>query len=137
MAIGDINGDALPDLAVSFPGQGVWIRWNMGGWTLLERQESKGLTFANLDGDPYQKWLILNIPSGIWGWKYVGQGSWSRLHHVQASMLAASDVDRSGSLDLIISFPGSGIWLWRAGSGYVPLHSFNPETFVTGLIDSN
>ena len=135
MAIGDIDGNGIADLALGFLGKGVWIRYDSGAWSLLDPGDSAGLTFANVDGDPFQRWLILNSPDGVWAWKDAGQGIWLRLHTQRASLLVSSDLDRDGWLDLIISFPGYGIWLWSQTAGYVPLHPFKPDAIVTGLID--
>ena len=135
MAIGDIDGNGIADLALGFLGKGVWIRYDSGAWSLLDPGDSAGLTFANVDGDPFQRWLILNSPDGVWAWKDVGQGNWWRLHTQRASLLVSSDFDRDGWLDLAISFPGYGIWLWSQTAGYVQLHPFRPDAIVTGLID--
>jgi hypothetical protein len=54
---------------------------------------------------------------------------WSQLNVRSPSHLAAGDIDGNGQSDLIVDFPGFGVWIWSNNAAWI---SLNPHQ-VTGI----
>jgi enediyne biosynthesis protein E4 len=115
LAIGDIDGDSLPDIYVcSLQGPNALFR-NKGGWR-FERldpgaaacadQLSTGATFADVDGDRDLDLLVNGIAAGTRLFLNDGTGRWVESTHAglsrtnSATSMALADIDRDGDLDL-------------------------------------
>ena len=49
--------------------------------------------------------------------------------------MAVGDLDNNGKDDLILSFPGYGIWSWRNNTNWQQLHPFDALKLAVGDID--
>ena len=50
--------------------------------------------------------------------------------------MATGDLDGDGRDDVIIDFPGGGIWIWRNNGIWAQLHGFNSSFFAVGHLDA-
>ena len=48
-----------------------------------------------------------------------------------------ADIDGSGKADVVLSFPGYGIWAWMNNAGWTLLHPANPEGITSGDVNGN
>ena len=60
-----------------------------------------------------------------------------RLHTSDAALMIAADIDGSGRDEVIISFPGFGVWAWMNNESWRQLHARNPEGMAAGNLDGN
>jgi hypothetical protein len=60
-----------------------------------------------------------------------------QLHALNASAMATVDLDANGQDDVILSFPGLGLWSWMNNAGYAPLHPLDADTAAGGRFDDN
>lgn len=68
---------------------------------------------------------------------YLNNTSWVQLHVFHASWLATGDLDGNGRADVILGFPGLGLWALKNLNAWTPLHSITPEAFVSGQISGS
>jgi hypothetical protein len=150
VAVGDLNGNGRPDLAVAnsgattvsvlsntttpfansattevgqFGGQGVWeFNRAHNTWTQLTPANASRLA-ADSHGD-----VAAAFPGyGVWlyrpttGWKQIGTGS--------AALLV---MDAAG--DVAGSFPGYGVWLYRPAIGFRQIATADASTLATSAL---
>jgi hypothetical protein len=74
-------------------------------------------------------------------WSYVDAGgaspAWQQLHGLSPTRLARGDLDGNGRTDLIVTFPGYGVWAFMNNTSFVQLHSFDAGAIETGDLDGN
>lgn len=64
--------------------------------------------------------------------------TWQPLHPLTAGTIATGDLDNNGEADVLIDFPGFGLWVYRNnGENWEQLHPFSPELVTTGNIDND
>jgi len=51
--------------------------------------------------------------------------------------MAVGDVDGNGQKDVVLDFPGAGIWMWRNNVTWSQLHSLRAAHMVTADLDGN
>lgn len=119
LAVGDFDGDALPDLFVCGLESPSRLFRNLGGWRFREVTAEAGLppalgrtrgaVFADLDGDGHDDLLVSTALEGVRCFRNVG-GRFAETT-VEAglrgdsgsSTLALADVDGNGTLDLYVA----------------------------------
>ena len=71
-------------------------------------------------------------------WLYDGDNDqWSQLHPFDASHLAAADLNGDGGEDVIVDFPGYGLWVLYGGSTWAQLNPRDVSALVTADLDGN
>ena len=111
----------LDDVAVDFGGAfGVWGLFNNGPSASLhgEALGATPTTLATLGG----------VTSGQ---------IYAQIHPASPEAMATGDVDGSGQDDMILDFPGAGVWIWLNNSAWVQLHPARPTQMTTGDLDGN
>jgi hypothetical protein len=83
----------------------------------------------------------LAIDFGVPGlWLYGAGGGapvWRPLHHLSPSLLRTGDLDGNGLTDLVLDFPGYGLWGFVNNTTWQPLHPFDATAVETGDLDRN
>ena len=67
----------------------------------------------------------------------MNNSTWVQLHAANASTMAIQDLDADGRDDVILDFPGYGVWLWMNNAGYAQLHPLDAEALTAGRFDDN
>ena len=62
---------------------------------------------------------------------------WSKLHGLNPTRMAMGDVDGSGAADLIVDFPGYGVWIWSNNASWIQLHPSDVTDIAVGDLDGN
>ena len=71
-------------------------------------------------------------------WSYANKTLWSQIHPLNASHLAAGDVDGNGRSDLIVDFGSQfGIWILMNGTSWSQVHTLTSTNVLTADLDSN
>jgi len=115
VALGDVDGDGLPDIYLcSLQGPNRLYR-NLGNWHFEEMvigdaacadQLSTGAAFADVDGDGDRDLLVNGIAAGTRLFLNDGKGKWTEAKDcglsrtASATSLALADIDGDGDLDL-------------------------------------
>jgi LmbE family N-acetylglucosaminyl deacetylase len=134
---------ALPTTGVGLPvtfalKTVTWVRFTVtaatGSATGLAEMEAYGPSAGGADvaidfGPAEGLWLSRN-PGG-------SMPQWSQLHDLSPTHMAMGDVDGTGRADLIVDFPGYGVWIWSTDSGWRPLHPFDVTDIAVGDLDGN
>jgi len=120
LSVGDLNGDAYPDLAANhFPGRKISILMNNGDGTFGEALDYEAefgpryITIADLNGDTYAD-LVVPSESGMMS-VYFNNGDGSFQERVVYDiggtpfLAAAVDLDQDTALDLLVSPSGRGM----------------------------
>jgi len=119
VALGDVDGDELPDLYLCALDSPNALYRNLGNWrfqditaasgTACADQASTGATFADVDGDRDLDLLVNGIARGSRLFLNDGKGrfseatdAWGLRSNAGATSFALADVDGDGSLDLYV-----------------------------------
>ena len=88
--------------------------------------------------------IVLDFGPGVGLWVRTNQGprthqppSWQLLHSLSPSAMATGRLDANPAEDLIVTFPGSGVWIWMNNSTWVPLHGLDAAIIVTTDLNGN
>jgi hypothetical protein len=82
--------------------------------------------------------LAIDFGAGYGLWSYYDNGaSWLQLHGFSPSLLRSGDLDGNGLADLVVNFPGYGVWAFMNNSSWSQLHSFDAADIRTGDLDGN
>lgn len=78
-------------------------------------------------------------PSGTWlHANAVAPGpGWLPVHHANPSKMMAVDVDGNDLADLVVEFPGAGIWLLSDSTVWTSVHFLNSSDMAVGDLDGN
>jgi hypothetical protein len=127
-------------LAIDFgPGIGVWLWVEHAFWMPLHSLSPTAMVAADFNGDGDQEAGVFNFPGyGLWIFDSESgeNGEWHLLHGLSASHLAVANLDGAGGQEVIVDFPGAGLWAYGAGS-WSQLHGLNVTSVVTGDLDGN
>ena len=81
------------DVLVTFPGQGLWQKLNLGGWSKLNNNAPDELLSADVDGSG-QDYIIGKFGSTVGGiFVKRNGGAWAKLHNTSPDSLAAGNLD--------------------------------------------
>ena len=118
-AVGTILNDdviRMGDIAADFGDLGLWVLYN---GTPLSVGDDDGFVDGFKDDD-------------------LAEDQWGQIHPLSPAHLASGDIDGNGQDDLIVDFPGFGVWIWQNNSGpWRLLHPFNVSDVQTGDFDGN
>ena len=62
----------------------------------------------------------------------LGYSAGVQLHQQSPTHMAVGDVDGDGTVELIVDFPGFGVWTWSSTSGWLQLHALNVSGIAVG-----
>ena len=65
----------------------------------------------------------------------MNNSSWVQIHPMEATQMTTADLDGNGRADLLLNFPGYGIWVLMNNSNWVQLNQLNAEAIVAGHVD--
>ncbi len=117
VALGDVDGDGIPDVFLGgLAGRSALFR-NLGGWKFEDVTASSGLafgtidvtgaSFADIDGDGHLDLVVNTLGAGTWIFANDGHGHFAKravLNPGRAGMsVAIADVDGDGLLDLYVA----------------------------------
>lgn len=118
VALGDIDGDGLPDIYLCSLGATNRLYHNLGNWHFEELaigpaacagQFSTAAVFADLDGDGDLDLLVNGIGTGTRLFLNDGNGHWTEASDsglsrtASATSMALADIDGDGDLDLYVA----------------------------------
>ena len=63
--------------------------------------------------------------------------TWAQLNPRDVSLLVTADLDANGSKDLIMNFPGFGLWSYRIGVGWSQVNTRDATRLAAGDLDGN
>ena len=121
---GDLDGNGIDEVIADFgAGIGIWIRWNGATWCQLHSLTASSMVTGDLDNNGRLE-VIVDFPG-------VGH-----LHLLERDVVVEARTTRTrrrcsianidgGGKDLVLDFPGSGIWILRNAQLVVP--SAQPE----------
>ena len=111
-----VSDDVVADFGSSF---GVWGLYNNG-------------PSAPLDAGPLESTLTV-----IGSAELARAPLFAQIHALSPEEMATGDVDGSGQADLILDFPGAGVWILLDNTSWIQLHTANVTAITTGDIDGN
>lgn len=120
VAIGDVDGDGLPDIYLTANQGSNALYRNRGGWRFtditatagvaLAGRHSTGAVFADVDGDGHLDLLVSTLGGGVVLLKNDGHGVFTEqttqaglTGHAGSMTMTLSDVDGDGHLDLYVA----------------------------------
>ncbi len=127
MVATDIDSDGQDELAVSFPGMGLYI-WDGAGWSRINDVPEKMIEFNN--------GLMLDFGSG-WGlFRYTEANGCTPLNNNDPDIMVAADIDGDGQDELAVSFVGlttpsmDGMYIWDEENGWSKINDTAPEGMI-------
>jgi extracellular elastinolytic metalloproteinase len=138
MATGDIDGNGRADLVLNFPGMGLWVWANGTNWMQAHPFNPSEVVLGDLDGNGLDEIIADFYGFGVYA-LYNSGTVWQRIFYLNAAGLAVGNLDNDpGHRDeLLINFPGAGLWAWTNNSYWVAVHPSNVSSMQTGDIDGN
>jgi extracellular elastinolytic metalloproteinase len=133
----NLDGNEAADLAVVFPGFGLYLLMNGTTWVGLHYLEPAHVAAGDLDGNGIDELAISFPGNGLWIW--ANNASWLNLHWLNPLSIAMGNVDSDPQhrSDLIVSFPDAGMWIWKNHAGWHPIHAGRATRMITGDLDGN
>jgi sugar lactone lactonase YvrE len=124
------------------PGVGVWIYLRGGDgsefWFQIHYLSPDLMVGVDFDGDDNGE-----IEGGVFSFPGAGlwlldgeSGNWTQLHAQNPSHIVAANIDGLGGDELIMDFPGFGLWAYANGS-WSSLHPFDVSQMTTADLDGN
>ena len=121
VALGDVNGDGLPDIFLAAIAGPNALYLNQGGWKFEERGEEAGVTaperhttgavLVDIDGDADLDLLLTSLGGGAEAFVNDGSGRFTEVsdslglaHPGGATSMALADVDGDQDLDLYVGY---------------------------------
>jgi DNA-binding beta-propeller fold protein YncE len=141
-AILRIHGeDGADALIIDFgPGIGVWFWGKEDGqefWFQLHTQSPAAMVGVDFDGDGETDSGVFDFP-GQGLWLFDGNsGQWSQLHTSSALHLAAADLNGDGGEEVIVDFPGYGLWVRYGNGTWAQFHQRDVTSIVIADLDGN
>jgi len=138
LSISDGDQDAL---IIDFgPGIGVWFYGREGDgsefWFQIHSQSPDAMVGLDLDGDGEVETGVFSFP-GQGLWLFDGDnGTWTKLHVQNPSHMVAANIDGLGGDELVIDFPGYGLWIYANGS-WTSLHPSDVSLMTAADLDGN
>jgi hypothetical protein len=122
MTEADVDSDGIMELAVYFPGYGIYI-WDNGVW---------GSRIASAVPEAIVKiGNRIAVDFGSAGlYTYSTTENWSRISGSNPTIMTEADVDSDGVMELAVYFPGYGIYIWDNGVWGSSIASAVPENLV-------
>jgi hypothetical protein len=75
--------------------------------------------------------------SGLWvRSNHAGNGQWTQIHAGSPAQMARGDIDGTGFVSVIATFPGNGVWIWRQ-TGWSKLHPLDASRIISADLDGN
>jgi hypothetical protein len=140
MATGDVDNDGRDNVAVDFesPGSGVYVRFDEF-WTPYSGH-ARQLTIANVDGVGGDD-LVVDIADAFFdGIMLIRPGTFllPLAHRLHASALIGADLDGDGQDDIIATFAGYGVWVYKYGTNtWTLVHPFDGSSLAAGDLDGD
>ncbi len=135
----DGNRDGL---VIDFgPGVGlwVWLREADGSefWSQINTLSPTAMVGVDFDGDGETEAGVFDFAGlGLWGYD-AEEDEWFQLHPFNASHLVAADLDGDGGQEVIVNFPGYGLWVMSGTGTWSQLHPFDVTSMVIADLDGN
>ncbi len=100
-----------------------------GGWWTFTTQ-----SLANPQAE-----IALDFGTGVGLWTYSGGGTptWSQLHGLSPAAMTTGELDANGLADLVVTFPGAGVWAYMNNSTWAQLHPLDATRLAAGDLDGN
>lgn len=121
MVEADVDSDGIMELAVYFPGHSLFI-WDSGSWTGVTKAEPEAMIKFG-DG------LALDFGAAHGLFTYNTTTKLKKINKVDPSMMAETDVDSDGTMDLAVYFPGHALFIWNKGS-WTGVTKAEPEAMI-------
>ena len=133
MVVGDLDNDGRDDVVADFAG--VWT-------VCVEEQHELGpAPFAECEspGDREHRRHDRRGPDrglrGGWALDAPEQRDLEPLHPFGVTAMVTVDLDNNGNAELVVSFPGHGVWIYWNNTSWVPLHSLEATSLAAGQLD--
>jgi hypothetical protein len=85
--------------------------------------------------------IVVDFGASYGVWLYANQSGpspqWQQLLNLSPTRMARGDIDGSGTVSLIATFQGLGVWIWRSATGWTQLHNLDATDIVTADLDGN
>lgn len=136
IAAADLDGSFTEDVVASFPGRGLFSRYNnRGDWNRLNASPPSRVVSGDFDGNNVADLAADFGARGLLA--KINEGSWSRWGDASDG-LAACDLNGDGKDELIVDRGGArGLWLLHFGRPWIKIHSWSPSYLATGDLNGD
>ena len=116
----DVDNDGADDLVASFAGYGLCWRNGTGPWTPINTVIPENMIRLN-NGIACD----YGAAYGLWVWSQ--GGGWVQRNTVDPGQMVAVDIDKDGVEELVVSFPGYGLYYRDETSGWHLINDVVPD----------
>ena len=114
-------GTQQADLVFDFGGPGTWVLYDNGPNAPLTdgAMTDPGIGAGDVRGFTDTRRPIAGAPI------------YAQLHASSPEEMTVADIDGNGRPDVILDFPGFGVWAWKNDTSYQQLHTLNVSQLAT------
>lgn len=136
LAVGDTGGTPADDVVATLP-SGTYVYRPGAGWSQLHSMRAVNIQIGDMDGSGIGD-TILQF-AGFGEWVLYDGTRWAQIHRTAASRYIALNLDGDigNKADLVINFPGLGLWAFMNDATWVRLSPLNVTTMSGGDLDAN
>jgi hypothetical protein len=123
MLAADVDSDGIDELAASFDGYGLYVYKKWSVWLQINKVNPEAIIRLG-------NGLVADFGSAYGLWHYDQERGWRQMHASNPERMVAADLDSDGIDELIASFSGSGLRVYKEGNDWFEIGGADPEDML-------
>ena len=123
MLAADVDSDGIEELVASFDGYGLYAYKESSGWLQINNVIPEAIIRLG-------NGLVADFGVAYGLWHYDQERDWRQLNPLKPEQMLAADLDSDGIDELIASFSGCGLCVYKEGNDWSEIGGAHPEDVI-------